>query len=261
MRRIFEWVGGFALIAFSFYFTDKVSLLVASKSDLMQEIKAVSSIYETEAEDATINEQDNTIVPGKFGRTVNSQESYLEMHDFGSFNENYLVFDYIKPEKSLEDHKDKFITSGNPEFRRVGFIVIDNDEVESYFNSDGVQYDKVVREYDSFDENVELINGAEEKREFMTIDTKVKNAARICVKNASNIDLCKKYKYYLIDSNLELTSSNLIEIKNNVGPGSIILVTSGAKVEDVKLIKNEIEYKDLDIVHISKLISEKESLQ
>lgn len=84
MRKIFEWLGGFALVVFSFYFTDKVSMMVANKSELMQEIKTVSSTYELEAEDAVINVKENSIIPGRFGRVVNSEESYLSMHDFGS---------------------------------------------------------------------------------------------------------------------------------------------------------------------------------
>lgn len=258
MRRIFEWVGGFALIAFSFYFTDKVSLLVANKSDLMQEIKAVSSIYETEAQDASINVRDNTIIPGKFGRTVNSQESYLEMHDFGTFNENYLVYDYKKPSKSLEDNKDKFISSGNPSNRRMSFIV-ENESVEKYFDQEGISYDKVFVKYTSHEENVEVINGASSKSDFNLIDGKLKNSKKLCLKDQSEIDLCKKHDYYLIDNRYSLTQSNLIEIKNTIAPGSIILISSSAKLEDVKLLMNEVDYKDLEIVKISKLIDEKES--
>lgn len=258
MRRIFEWIGGFALIAFSFYFTDKVSLLVASKSDLMKEIEAVSSIYETKSVDAVINTIDNTIIPGKYGRVVNSQESYLEMHDFGSFNENYLVFDYIKPEKSLEDNKDKFITSGNKEKRRISFI-IDNEEVEKYFDSEEIKYDKMLKKYESVKDNAEIINGANNKIDFKEIDSKVKNTAKICLKGESDIELCKKNGYYLVDAKSLSTQNDFMQVKNNIAPGAIILVKTGAKLENVKYILDEVNYKDLEIVKLSMLISEKES--
>lgn len=257
MKRIFEFVGGFALIAFSFYFTDRVSMMVANKSELMQEIKAVSSIYETDAVDAKIDIVSNTIVPGKFGRTVNSQESYLEMHDFGSFNENYLVFDYVKPKLSIEDNKDKFITGGNSAFRRVNFIVDDNSEIEEYLKKLEMPFNKIVKAYEKPDELVELINGGENKDKFNEIDSNLKEKARICVKGASNIDMCKKNSYYLVDPSLTLTSTNLIEIKNNINAGSIILLTSRAKLEDLKLLISEIEYKDFEIVNTSYIISEK----
>lgn len=259
MRRIFEWIGGFALIAFSFYFTDKVSLLVANKSELMQEIISVSSVYETEAVDAVINVEDNTIIPGKFGRKVNSKESYLWMHDFGSFNENYLVFDYIKPETSLEDNKDKYISSGNPSNRFVSLIVNSNEEVEKYLTSANIMYNTVALTYEEKSENVELINAAQTKEEFNTFTSKIDAESRLCLRASSNLELCEKAGYYLIDPKIELTNSNVANVENAISPGSIILISSQAKLENVKLILNEIEYKDLNIVHISKLISEKES--
>ncbi len=259
MRRIFEWVGGFALIAFSFYFTDKVSLLVANKSELMQQIKTVSGNYATNPVDAIIDEENGSIIPGKFGRVVNDQESYLNMHDFGSFNENYLIYDYVKPEKSLEDNKDKFIESGNPNNRNVSFISLGNEEVEKFFDDSSINYNLVVEKYREIGDSVELINGAKSKEEFNTFNSKIKKQAKVCLKGYSDIDLCKKNRYYLIDSKNSLNSSNLIEIKNTIGPGTITLITPSAKVEDVKLLLNEIGYKDLNIVHISKLIKEKES--
>lgn len=258
MRRIFEWIGGFAIVAFSFYFTDKVSLLVANKSDLMQEIKQVSSIYEESPVDAVINIEDNTIIPGQFGRTVNSQESYLSMHDFGTFNENYLVYDYVKPEKSLEDNKDKYITSGNKKQRKVSLIVRDNADVESFLINLKTPFNKVVSKPENADENIEIINAADSKDSFNSLNSKLKGKSKICLKEASLEESCKKNGYYLIDAKLKLTGTNLIEIKNSIEPGTIILLTSTARIEDLKVIMNEIEYKDLDVVHISKLIDEKE---
>lgn len=257
MRKIFEWLGGFALVVFSFYFTDKVSMMVANKSELMQEIKEVSSTYELEAEDAVINIKDNSIVPGRFGRVVNSEESYLSMHDFGSFNENFLVYDYIKPKNSLEDNKDKFITSGNPKNRQVSFIVVENEEIENYFDEMKIDYNKVYTKYSETSSNVEIINGAESKSDFNEMNSKLKNSPRLCLKDKSNLTLCEKNSYYLLNTNLTMTSSNLIEIKSSIRPGSLILISAGVTKENIKYILNEIEYKDLDIVHISKLIDEK----
>ncbi len=258
MRKIFEWIGGFALIAFSFYFTDKVSLLVANKSELMQEIKEVSAEYETKPVDAKIDVSNNTIIPGKFGKKINSEESYISMHDFGSFNETYLVYDYVKPEYSLEDHKDKFITSGNPENRQVSIIVENNTEIETYLNEKKIMYDKLVDSYIEASANVELINAASTQDKFSSLDSKLKNKTRICIKNESLIESCIKKKYYLIDPGIKLDNTHISEFKNRLSPGSIILISSGVKVENLKSLLQEIEFKDFDVVFISKLIDEKE---
>lgn len=257
MRRIFEWIGGFAIVAFSFYFTDRVSLLVAEKSDLMQEIKAVSSEYEQRPVNAIIDEEKNTIIPGQFGRTVNSQESYLSMHDFGTFNENYLVYDYIKPESSLEDNKDKYITSGNNHNRLVSFIVDDNEEIADKLTSLSLPFNKTTDTFTELTENVELINIASTKDKFNSLNNKLKDKSKLCLVGRSDEALCKKNKYYLIDPKLKLTSTNLIEIKNALDPGAIILFTPTAKAENLNVILNELEYKDLKVVHVSQLIDEK----
>lgn len=258
MRKIFSWIGGFALIAFSFYFTDRVSLLVANKSDLMQKIKSVSSTYEESPVDAIIDTNSNTIIPGKFGRVVNSQESYLGMHDFGSFNENYLVFDYIKPKKSLEDNKDKYILKGNPQNRKISFILMPNEDIEKYLNTKGILYNLVVDSPIELSENVEYINGAKTKVNFNALNSNIDNSKKICLKDVSDEELCKKSHYFLIDTKQILTNTNISKIKNSLAPGNIILISAGVKLENFKLILNEIEFKDIEIVHISNLIDEKE---
>lgn len=259
MRRIFEWVGGFALIAFSFYFTDRVSLMVANKSELMQEIKSVSSTYESAPVDAIIDDEANSIIPGKYGRVVNNQESYFNMHDFGLFNENYLVFDYVKPKNSLDDNKDKFISSGNPSKRNIALIICDNEEIRKYFEENKISYNIVLNKFSTANPLGEIINAASNKTDFNAITNKTDISKRLCLKGSSNLDLCKKNSYYLIDPKLNFNNTNYIEIKNNLNPGSIISISKSTKLEDVKLLINEIKYKDLSIVHLSKLIDEKDN--
>lgn len=258
MKRIFEWIGGFALIAFSFYFTDRVSLLVASKSDLMLEIREVSKEYKEDAIDAKINKNDNTIVPGKYGRKVDENESYLSMHSFGVFNENYLVYTPIKPSKSIEENKDKYITSGNESNREVSLIIDNNPDIIKYLESSNIKFDLIASlKSDIQSTSIEYINGANEPSDFKAINSKVSSSKKICLKDYSNENLCLKYKYYILMPLLKLNSVNISEIKNKISGGSIILISSTSKLEHIKLLLNEIYYKDLDIVYVSDLINEK----
>ena len=70
MKRIYEWIGGFALLLFSFYFTDKISEMVIDRTALMQEIKTVSKNSDTKPIDAVVNIDDNSIIPGKYGKKI-----------------------------------------------------------------------------------------------------------------------------------------------------------------------------------------------
>lgn len=257
MKRIFEWMGGFALIAFSFYLTDRVSMLVANKTDLMKEIKAVSSVYEEKPIDAVINIKDNTIIPGKYGKKVNTEESYLNMQDFGSFNENYLIYDYNKPKTSLEDNKKYYITKGNSSLRKINLVLEPSSNIEKYLNDANIKYDLISNvETQLKQKNIENINGETTEENFKKLDSKIKNI-NICIKDYSNLEMCKKKKYYIIDPALQLKQHNIIEVKNNLEPGSIVLITKESKLEDLKILLNEIKYKDLIVVHTSELISEK----
>lgn len=259
MKKVFEWIGGFALIAFSFYFTDKVSLLVASKSELMEEIKVVSKDYNEDAIDATINISDNSIIPGKYGRKVNSEESYLNMRDFGSFNENYLIFDYIKPKTSLEDNKDKFITGGNAQNREVSLIIEYDEDIIKYFTSKDIKFNLIAESEEELEiANAEIINGGNENN-FKSLNAKIDDNKKICIDSYSNEEMCKKYSYYMIRPKIKLTNTNLAEIKSQVETGSLILISANTKLENIKLLLNEIKYKDLNVVYTSQLIDEKGS--
>ena len=254
MKRVFEWIGGFALIAFSFYFTDQVSLLIASKSDLMSEIKSVSADYKVDAVDAMIDKDNNTIIPGKYGKEVNDTESYMSMHEFGIFNENYLVYNKIKPNTSLEDNKDKYILKGNASNREISFILESSGEISKYFDANNYDYDIIALVKNDLKSDVEYLNGASNKDDFKSIDKNIKN--KICIKDYSDIELCKKNNYYIVSPNLSLTSTGIYKVKSQLSSGSMVLVTKSAKLEDVKYLLNEIKFKDLKIVKVSKLISE-----
>lgn len=251
MKKIFEWLGGFALIVFSFYFTDKVSLLVANKGDLMQEIKAVSSTYYQEPVNAEIDKKDNTIIPGIYGKKIDEKESYLSMKEFGIFNKNYLVYTKIKPQTTLKDNKDKFIVSGNPEKRNISLIVDDNKEIVSLLINKKIKYDELIKN-PSQTSSGEIINGGSNSKDFSSIMSDKK----ICLYGYSNIEECLKKDYYIIKTNLELNSSSIITIKDQIKPGTLILISNSASVEHMKILLNEIKYKDLNIVYVSELVDE-----
>ena len=94
--KFFKIFGIISLLIFSFYLTDEVTLLAINLNPLMEEIKNNKNNYCIESVDATIDK--NTIIPGIKGKKINEIESYLNMKDFGSFNANYLIYDYYNPD-------------------------------------------------------------------------------------------------------------------------------------------------------------------
>ena len=98
-------------MVFSFYYTDKIALMVQSNNPIMKQINQEKEKHEEKSVNAIINE--DKIIPGKNGLTINVEKSFSAMKSFNAFNSYYLIYDQVKPDISLNDNKDKIITNGN----------------------------------------------------------------------------------------------------------------------------------------------------
>ena len=141
--KYFKLIGIMSLLVFSFYLTDFVTELAINTNPLMQNIKNNSKNYCETSVNATIEQ--NTIIPGIKGKKVNEIESFLNMKDFGSFNSNYLIYDYIKPDISIEDNKEKIIISGNKNKRQVSILIKDNISIEEYLKQKNIKYSSTLK--------------------------------------------------------------------------------------------------------------------
>ena len=255
MKKCFSLFGLFSLIAFSFYFTDKVSNLAFKDNKIIKEIRSVQAFYNTKPSNAEINFKNSTIIPGKYGKKVNVRKSYLNMLDFDEFNLDYLVYSAVKPSISLVDNKDKYIISGNSYNRRVSIIIENNKKIKKLLDQKKIKYSVLLQ---NKVEGSNFINGATNITDFKLLNRYVRNNNRFCLKGYSTIELCKKYNYYLLSSNIILNSYNLIDVKSKIKSGSIILIKHDAVLDDVDLLLDDIKFKNLEIVTLSKLIDERE---
>ena len=209
-------------MVFSFYYTEKIALIVLDKNPLMEEIHTFCEDYEVDSVDAVI--QGDYIIPGINGLEVNARESFYGMQELNVFNEYYLVYDQVTPEVSIEDHKDKIIKQGNAKLKQVSLILSSEKT-------------------DAFDSLENTLNLNKENK-------------HICVLDDGNYEVCLKNKNYLVEPTLKLSATNYIDVKNHLNSGCIILICDNAKLEDVKLLLKEIKYKGYDVVYLSELISE-----
>ena len=132
-------------IILSFYFTDKLMILVDNKNPLMQTIIKEETNYNIKPVNAEI--KDNTIIPGLNGKKVNRHKSLIKMEEFSKFNEIYLKYDEITPDISLKDNKDKIIVKGNKLKNKVALIVEENTLIENYLNDNNIKYSYILNKY------------------------------------------------------------------------------------------------------------------
>ena len=257
MKQFFKYLGLAAIVLFSFYYTEKIALLVQSKSPIMKtivEYKEKNNILSVNAE--IIGE---TIIPGLDGQTINEEKSFVKMKEFGTFNDYYLVYDKVKPKISVDNNLDKTIIKGNKNKKSVSLIVSNNEQAIAYLKSKGTVFSALVIEETYSNNSYELINAETNSSKFSNVESllnKDKKNTKICLITDQNHQLCRKNKHYLVKATHTLTASNLLSIKTTVESGAIILLEENATISDINILIKQIEFQGLKIISLSNLISE-----
>lgn len=256
MKNIYKYIGLFIIAVFSFYYTDKIVIMVQSNNPIMQEINEAKNTKEVDYVNAII--EDDKIIPGKNGLVINEQKSFSMMKSFGVFNAYYLVYDQKRPEISLEDNKDKIIHSGNLQEKNISLILENNENLINYLESNNIKADVLINKDNYINiKNLEMINNDFNKyNEVELILNRDDKNNNICYVNENNLDFCKKRSKYLINTELILNDSNVYEIKNSIKNGSIIFIKNNTSIDTLKIVLDHAKFKGLDIVYLSELISE-----
>ena len=113
------------LFIISFILIKCGSYFIKQRDNLMQTLKEKQSIYNIEPVDAIITE--HTLIPGINGKKINLEKSYNNMKSINEFKESLLVFDEIKPHKTIDNIYDKVIISGNPNINKISIVLENNN--------------------------------------------------------------------------------------------------------------------------------------
>lgn len=258
MKKLYKPIGLFAIMLFSFYYTEKIAVIMQNKSPIMQSINEVESSYVVNATNATVDE--HYVVPGIMGKMINKTKSYVNMKAFGIFNEYYLIFDDIKPEISLEDNKDKIIKEGNKSKKAVALLLEDgNETIKNYLKENKIKADLLIEEstYDSQSYFEQINNDKTKYKNVESLLNKNNQNQNICYIKEIDKEYCKKEQKYLVEETFSLGSNNIVEVKSKLDSGAIILIKKNASLDHLKLLIKEIQFKGLSILPLSELISEK----
>ncbi len=282
LKKTFEIIGLISLICFSFLYTEKITTVIEENDDILNEIEIVASQYKIKPINAIVS--NNNVIPGIFGKEVDIKQSYKKMKKINNFNSNLLVYKEIEPDVSVKEMYDKYIVSGNMQKKEVSllFLIEKNDNIDEVIN--------ILKKYEIsstfyidgnwFENNNEkiiaLINegflignlGYNYKYNVSgiswmnTIVTKIGNQKNTyCYTEIDNEDLlniCKNNQSYTIKPNIITNINPLIEIKKDLKNGSIItLKINKTTIEQLPLIIEYINSKDLKIVNLEELLNEK----
>ena len=279
MKKIFQIIGLTTLIIFSFFYTDKVLEVVREEDKIMIKLESIKETAEKKPIDAKIVK--DTIIPGITGRTINVEKSYKKMKNTGIFNQKEIVYDIIKPNISIINNKDKYITSGNPNNQKVSIIFILNsnkylNNIEKIIDNKGIVVNYFIN-YQYLINNTTKIKEITNK-EFYSYGENGKytpdsllfsnnlisrisnNNANICLtkeKNNEILNLCSKNDLYTILPNIIRTEKPYKQVKENLTSGSIILLNINQDtLTEISLVIDYINGKGLNIVGLNELITE-----
>ena len=257
MNKYYKYIFLSIIILFSFYFTEKTAIIKRNNDPILQVIRNYSNDYNIEPIDAKI--EDNYIIPGMYGKRINEVKSLMKMKSDGVFNSLFLSFDDIKPNISIDNNKDKIIKQGNPNKQGISFIIENNNNIINYFTNNKIDASILItKDNINVNTNLELINNDfNNYNEVETMLNKHKKNSDICILNRSNIKLCTNNKKYIIEPTYILKVNNLINIKNKITSGDIILIKDSSSINDINYLINYIKSRGLKIIKLSELIKEK----
>ena len=254
--KYYQYLGLISILIFSFFYAEKIANITLENNEIFQSINNYKDKYTIKPVNAIIT--DNYMIPGLNGKEVNIKKSYHKMKKYDSYNPNYIIYNSIIPSNSIKNNLDKVINKGNSLKKEVAIIVKDNNKVINYLLNKGVEVTILVNSSNYSDYKAgELINNdVENYRRMENILNNNKQNTNICYVNNIIENICRKYKKYLVKTNLIVDNQSFINIKNNISNGDIYYISNNLNIDYLQIFIKTIEYRDLKIVYLSKLISE-----
>lgn len=262
MKNILKMISILLLVIFSFFYTDKVINFINKKDPLMNEIDLRKDKYEVLPINAVL--ENNTIIPGIKGKSVDLDKSYENMKLSGIFREDYLVYNDILPSELLSNNMDKYIVGGNPSSNKISLIVIAN-----YDNLNKIKNQNITIFLNHSDINIKNIkminnsvytygNNGTYNEEMLNNDNTIinrisKNSSIYCLsreKNNDTLSICNEKKMYVVIPSI---IGDYLDIKNNLTNGSIILLND---INNLDVIVKYINSKGYIIVPLEELLTE-----
>lgn len=220
MKMVFRNLGILALACFSFLLTDETIAVVKDNDKLMIEIKEKMNDYYINGVDGKIT--DNYIKLGYSGMEIDALKSYDQMKKIGYFNENMLIFNYIKPKNSIKDNQNKII---NGNFKNEVALVFKNpdniDKIGKILKNNGYNASFII-DKEFYLNNFESIEELKENNDIIISDEYK------FFKKELNDFYCYSKKeekcpgIYMVEETIDI--NNYHDLKNKLNKGSIILL-------------------------------------
>ena len=274
LKKIFKISAVLLLVGFSFFYTEKVTLIARNSDPIMRAIKKEESNKKVSNVNPVINNDE--YIMGINGCEIDVDKSYSKMRSVGEFKEELIVMKETSNDKDLTD---KYVIGGNNKEKKVSLIFIVNKDIDSnltnYINDknlkvnyfiDGkyLEQNMITVKFLSENSNIYYLGENEEySDENMLyhnnlISMNGSNEPKYCFtsdKDNNTLKLCNDYDMVTIKS--DIIKDNIYKrIKDKLNNGVIFAIDSD-NTDEIKVSINYILSKGYNIISLEDLLSEK----
>ena len=274
LKKIFKISAVLLLVGFSFFYTEKVTLIARNSDPIMRAIKKEESNKKVSNVNPVINKDE--YIMGINGCEIDVDKSYSKMRSVGEFKEELIVMKETSNDKDLTD---KYVIGGNNKEKNVSLIFIVNKDIDSkltdYINDKNIKVNYFIdgkyleenmitvkflsensniyylgenEEYSDenmlYHNNLISMNGSNEPKYCFTSD-----------KDNNTLKLCNDYDMVTIKSDI-LKDNIYKRIKDKLNNGVIFAIDSD-NIDEIKVSINYILSKGYNIISLEDLLSEK----
>lgn len=276
LKKILKVSAVLLLVGFSFFYTEKVTMIARNSDPIMRAIKKEENNKKVSNVNPVINNDE--YIMGINGCEIDVDKSYSKMRSVGEFKEELIVMKEVSNDKDLTN---KYVIGGNNKDKNVSLIFIVNKDVDSsltdYINQKNIKVNyfidgkyleenMITVKFLSENNNIYYLGVNEEySDEYMLYHNNLigmngTNESKYCFTNDKNSDtlkLCNDYNMTTIKS--DVIKDNVYKtIKDKLNNGVIFAVDSD-NIDEIKVSINYILSKGYNIVSLEDLLSEKNS--
>ena len=274
LKKIFKISAVLLLVGFSFFYTEKVTMIARNSDPIMRAIKKEENNKKVSNVNPVINKDE--YIMGINGCKIDVDKSYSKMRSVGEFKEELIVMKETSNDKDLTD---KYVIGGNNKEKNVSLIFIVNKDIDSkltdYINDKNIKVNYFIdgkyleenmitvkflsensniyylgenEEYSDenmlYHNNLISMNGSNEPKYCFTSD-----------KDNNTLKLCNDYDMVTIKS--DIIKDNIYKrIKDKLNNGVIFAIDSD-NIDEIKVSINYILSKGYNIISLEDLLSEK----
>ena len=277
MKSIIKLLSIIIFLLVSMFYTNKSINILKENDPIMKKIKSTKEKYEIDPVNAIINEDE--IISGIKGKTIDYKTSYNKMKRYGTYNESLTVLKDTTPTISIENNYDKYLVKGNEKKRNISLVFILNKEknidtlikllnekdIQVTFFIDGTISENNINLIKQLTEHeIEVLsynNNYDEviiKTTISYLESITNKKALFCYTEEENkklLEICKKNKLHTIKPTKVITNQFYQTIKKQLESGTVISIYD-YEINDLSYGIDYIKSKGYNLVTIKDLFKE-----